>query len=203
MVGYAVTEKNPIPFDAAILIGGRSRRMGRDKAMIALDGEPLWRRQARLARDVGARRVLLSLRPGQDFAAAGFDCVDDAQPDLGPLSGIASALAACRSSHLLVLAVDMPALTADILDTLIARCEPGFGAIPHTCDGAQPLAAVYTVDCLAPARCRLGEGVLSVRAWAAECLRSGHCVRWDVPDAHAPLFSNWNFPEDIEPDQRT
>ncbi len=196
-------DRTPIPFEAAILVGGRSRRMGRDKATIEVHGEPLWRRQLRLAAEAGARRVFLSMRADQELDIGDLDRVADERPDLGPLSGIASALAACHNSHLLVLAVDMPALTADILDTLIARCDAGFGAIPHTCDGAQPLAAVYTVDCLAPARRRLGEGVLSVRAWATECLRSGHCVRWDVPDAQAPLFSNWNFPADVDPDQRT
>lgn len=197
-----MTDRNPIPFEAAILVGGRSLRMGRDKATIKVRGEPLWRRQVRLAAEAGARRVFLSMRADQELDIGDLDRVADERPDLGPLSGIASALASCRASHLLVLAVDMPSMTRDALHELLSRCGPGFGAIPHTCDGAQPLAAVYTVDCLAPARCRLGEGVLSVRAWAAECLRSGHCVRWDVPDAQAPLFSNWNFPADVDPDQR-
>lgn len=195
-------ERTPIALDAAILIGGRSRRMGRDKATIEVRGEPLWRRQVRLAGEAGARGVFLSMRADQGLDIGGLDRVIDEQPDLGPLSGIASALASCRATHLLILAVDMPAMTRDALREILSRCEPGFGVIPHTPVGAQPLAAIYTIDCLAPARHRLAEGALSVRAWAAECLRSGHCIRWDVPDAQAPLFTNWNSPEDIDPDQR-
>lgn len=197
-----MTDRNPIPFEAAILVGGRSRRMGRDKATIEVRGEPLWRRQVRLAGETGARRVFLSVRADQTLDIGGLDRVADELPDLGPLSGIASALASCRTSHLLILAVDMPSMTRDALCEMLSRCEPGFGVIPHTPAGAQPLAAVYTVDCLVPARRRLAEGALSVRSWAAECLRSGHCIRWDIPESHAPLFANWNSREDIDLGQR-
>ena len=186
-----------ISLETAILVGGRSRRMGRDKAMIHVNGEVLWQRQARLAKEAGALRVFVSVRPDQDIEGAAVERVADARADLGPLSGIAASLAACTSTHLMILAVDMPALTAGILREILVHCELGFGVIPHTGGAPQPLAAVYTRDCLAPAERRLAEGALSVRAWAAECLRSAHCVRWDVPEPDVPLFANWNSPEDV------
>lgn len=186
-----------ITLEAAVLAGGRSRRMGRDKASIEIDGEPLWLRQVRLAMSSGARRVFLSVRPNQDLDIADVERVVDTRLDLGPLSGIAASFAACRGTHLLVLAVDMPSLTARILREILTRCDAGIGVIPHTDGDAQPLAGIYTRDCLGSAERRLMEGALSVRAWAAECLRSGHCIRWDVPEPDAPLFANWNSPEDV------
>jgi molybdopterin-guanine dinucleotide biosynthesis protein A len=116
---------------------------------------------------------------------------------MGPLSGIATSLAACRGTHLLVLAVDMPTLTREIISRLLARCGANFGAIPHIDGESQPLAAVYTRECLDPASRALAQGALSVRGWAAECLRLAFCLRWDVPPRDGPLFANWNSPSDV------
>ncbi len=173
--------------------------MGRDKALLEIDGEPLWRRQTQLALASGASRVFLSVRPDQNLGRPATEQVVDTRVDLGPLSGIATSIDACRGTHLLVLAVDMPALNKGIISRLLARCGANSGVIPHVDGEAQPLAAVYTRDCLDPATRALAQAALSVRAWAADCLRLGFCMRWDVPASDAPLFANWNSPDDVPP----
>src|ERR1041385_2459244 len=94
-------------FSAVILAGGRSQRMGRDKARLIVQGKPLLLRQVELARELGAAEVLISGRAGGDYT--GFNCpvLMDRFEDAGPLAGIESALTAMSTEMLLVLAVDM------------------------------------------------------------------------------------------------
>lgn len=179
------------------MAGGRSRRMGRDKALLAVCGEPLWQRQIRLSLACGATRAFLSVRPDQELGEAGVERIEDARPDLGPLSGLASSLFACRESHLLVLAVDMPLLNEDIVRDMLARCGHGSGVIPHVDGKPQPVSAIYTRRCLDGAVKRLGQHSLAVADWAEECIDRRFCLRWDVPVKHSPLFANWNVPSDL------
>jgi molybdenum cofactor guanylyltransferase len=83
----------PVPlFAGAVLCGGASRRMGRDKALIPVGGRPLAVRIAAAIAVAGATRVLAV---GGDLAglrAAGLDAVPDASPGAGPLAGIVTAL---------------------------------------------------------------------------------------------------------------
>ena len=73
-----------------VLAGGESRRMGRDKALVEVDGEPLWKRQVGVLRAAGAERVVVGRRRGQE--AIGYpDCCLDAFEGCGPLAGIHAA----------------------------------------------------------------------------------------------------------------
>ena len=99
-----------------LLAGGRSARMGRDKALLPYRGRTLIEHMAALLQASGARRVLVSgpLRTG-------YASVPDRRPGLGPLGGIqavAAALAGC--AQLLIVPVDMPALSAATLTALLA-----------------------------------------------------------------------------------
>jgi len=179
------------------LAGGKSRRMGRDKALLAVCGEPLWQRQIRLSLACGATRAFLSVRPGQHLGGAAVERIEDVRADLGPLSGLASSLSACRESHLLVLAVDMPLLNEDIIREMLARCGHDLGIIPHVDGNPQPVSAIYTRRCLDGAVKRLGENSLAAADWAQECVDRGFCLRWDVPAPHSSLFANWNVPSDM------
>jgi molybdenum cofactor guanylyltransferase len=130
-------------FSAVILAGGKSSRMGRDKAWLKVGGQTLLARQIEIAREIGAREILISGRPGVDYAE--FDCrvVKDQWPDAGPLAGIAAALEATTATRLLVLAVDMPNMSAGCLQRLVASCTETTGAVPRVNGNIEPLAAVY------------------------------------------------------------
>jgi molybdopterin-guanine dinucleotide biosynthesis protein A len=84
--------RSPVPFAGAVLCGGASRRMGRDKALIPVEGRPLAVRVAEAIAAAGATRVLAI---GGDIAAlrrVGLDAIPDADPGAGPLNGIITAL---------------------------------------------------------------------------------------------------------------
>jgi molybdenum cofactor guanylyltransferase len=98
---------------ALVLAGGLSTRMGHDKALLPWQGRPLLDHMIGLAREAGIDHVYVSGdRPG-------YRSIPDMTPGLGPLGGLASAAAALPDGRLLVLAVDMPRLTPDLLRALM------------------------------------------------------------------------------------
>ena len=192
-----------------VLAGGRSTRMGRDKAWIQVDGEALILRQLRLLQRSGVGRVQVSVGSG-DLAAAdrfrtelpqGVVCLPDAYPDGGPLVGIAGALGAMQAgeSHLVVLAVDLPRLRSELLGRLIedARLTPDSGVVSRVEGNLEPLVAVYPCAGLVPALTRIERGDLSVQGWVREGLAGGWMREQLVAADEADGFLNWNRPEDL------
>src|SRR5262245_30460604 len=130
-------------FSAVLLIGGESRRMGRDKATIIFEGRPLWERQLRLLRELDPEEIFVSARTAPTWLPAGTKLLLDEQPSRGPLSGLAKAVSSVQTSHIVVLAVDMPFMTSEQMHSLIRRVLPESGVVPVIDGRAEPLAAVY------------------------------------------------------------
>jgi molybdopterin-guanine dinucleotide biosynthesis protein A len=145
---------------AAVLAGGASRRMGRDKATMPVDGMELASRVVAAAGAVADPVVLVA--PGGHPAAAlarrlGVGLVAD--PGEGPLAALAAGLAALPTPHVLVLAADHPALRTALLARLLAE-RGAAQAVACRRDGRlEPLVAVYEREpALAMARARLAGG---------------------------------------------
>jgi len=182
---------------AVVLAGGESRRQGRDKAWIELDGRPLLSRALATIRDSGIEEIFISGRPGTDYSALRCPVLLDREPGCGPLGGIERALAATEAPLLLVLAVDLPRMTPVFLRKLAKRCDPLTGAVPSLRGQLEPLAAIYPKRCHAIARDCLLKGRCAARDFADACLRE-HAVRSvAVPRAQIGCFDNWNRPSDI------
>jgi molybdopterin-guanine dinucleotide biosynthesis protein A len=116
--------------------------MGCPKALIEVEGKPLWRRQVELLRSLGPSELMVSA--GGDWAVepGPWTVVRDRVAGLGPLGGIDAALEATSSDRLLVLAVDMPAMSARFLGELVRAPGPR-GVVPVEGGLYQGLAAVY------------------------------------------------------------
>lgn len=185
------------PLSAVILAGGRSSRMGRDKARIEWAGQPLIAHALEKLRQLGAAEVFISGRPGVDYAAPGCRVLLDLEPDRGPLGGIERALHACTSPLLLVLAVDLPRMTVSLLAGLAARCDARTGVVPKLQGKLEPLAAIYPQRCHALARATLAQARPAARAFAAACLREQAVRVFPVAAEDAGCFANWNRPEDV------
>lgn len=128
---------------AVLFVGGKSRRMGADKATLTLKGEPLWARQLRVLRELQPEKILISARTKPDWCPADTEVVLD-EPQLhGPLAGLAAAMGKIETSHLLTLAVDMPRMNAMCLGRLFARARPGYGVVVRGEQSYEPLAAIY------------------------------------------------------------
>lgn len=182
---------------AVILAGGQSKRMGRDKAGIKLDGRTLLELAAEKLRAAGIGDVFLSGRPQQDYSAMRLPVLLDLDPGFGPLGGLERGLAHCRSPLLLVLAVDLPRMTAEFLGRMLKECGPSTGVVPALKGQFEPLAAIYPKSSHALLRGFLARRQLAACEFARECLALGLVREFEVPPADAPLFSNWNTPVDL------
>lgn len=188
---------------AVLLVAGRSTRMGRDKALLEIEGGPLWQRQRAVLAAAGAREILLSARPDQAWAqrAAGFAAVlHDALPESGPLVGITAALERAAHPHLAVLAIDLPAMTAAWFAALAAECAPGVGVVGRRGECFEPLAAIYPGEMKWLAWEALARDEYSVQRWVAAGVELGLLKVREIGGADAALFANWNRAEDFRPE---
>ena len=128
---------------AVLFAGGESRRMGRDKATLLFDGEPLWSRQLRVLRELQPEKTLISARARPAWCPPEIETVLDAPPSRGPLSGLSAALKHIRTTHLLALAIDLPEMTSAHLCGLWSLAHPGIGVVPRRGKFIEPLCAVY------------------------------------------------------------
>lgn len=99
-----------------VLAGGRSSRMGTDKALVQLDDKPLVAHALGILREAGLEA---SLAGGQPALSAFTPLVEDNQPGLGPLSGICAALASTTSQWAIFIPVDLPLLPPPLLCVLL------------------------------------------------------------------------------------
>ena len=183
-------------FSAVILAGGRSRRMQRDKAFLPWRGATLLERQVRLVRKLVPAEILISGREDADYDALGLPVLLDRFAGLGPLAGVERALAEAHSPLLLVLAVDLPDMTADFLRGLAACCHTGRGVVPRTRPGLEPLAAFYPRAMQPIATAMLQAGQAAMTEFIRRGVEAGLLEEWACPPADEARFRNWNDPED-------
>lgn len=173
-----------------ILTGGKSRRMGRDKAALPLDGKPMALRLAERFAALGD--VAFSVNKAGRFDAAGFAEFVDRYPDQGPLNGLVSALYDSGEEYVLLLATDMPAVTTEAAKML----TEAIGEHDACVYADEPLFGLYCRRCLPVAEECLKEGKNAMR---------GFLERIDVlsiPLANKELALNLNTPEEYEDYQK-
>lgn len=180
-----------------VLAGGRSRRMGRDKAFLMIDGTTLVRRQAALLASVGCGEILISGRPDVDYGVPEARIVFDPVEDGGPLAGLVAALTAMKHARLLALAVDLPGMTPEFLHRLLAEGNAGVSTVPYGHHGYEPMGACYAPSLGGPAAAALARGALSLQALMADAEAAGLVRRLTLASAEADVFENWNLPGDV------
>jgi len=182
-----------------VLAGGASRRMGRDKTLLALSdaGQPASlpagtaERLAAVCAEVAVADRGRGLLPGLPSLPDG--------PGRGPAAGILGAAAAYPGRPLLVLACDLPRVPAALLAEL-ARFEGYDWVVPRWAGGLEPLCALYAPAALAALAERAGRGLLAPHRLAEEenlavrYLEGEDLARFGPPEE---LFLNLNTPEDL------
>jgi molybdopterin-guanine dinucleotide biosynthesis protein A len=183
----------------AVLAGGKSRRMGRDKSRLRVAGEPFWRRQWRVLRESGARPAVLVQAPGQRALTRrrSVRVLRDRFENAGPLAGLHAALGGTRAGFVAVLAVDMPAIEPRWFARLLAQCSPGRGAVIRSKSGYEPLAAIYPREALVEAEARLTRGEYSLQHFVAALVRSRRLRVLRASAADLPQLANWNTAADV------
>ena len=186
------------PFAAALLAGGKSRRMGSDKALLPVEScgriVPLWEKQWDLLKSLEPVELLFSglERPG---LPADLRFLAD-RWDAGPLGGIATCLDEIQAQWLLVVAIDLPKMTLICLaEILRAAIDSGTGVIPVLNDKFEPVIAIYPKAALQIAVEQIQQSNFKLQDFARELLAIGLIKEWNVPLRFAPCFKNWNQPE--------
>ena len=156
------------PLSAAVLAGGKSERMGQDKAFLRLepDGPMLLALVLDRLRDV-ADDVLIVANDVERHEGFGVRVVPDVIPGFGTLSGIHAALTAAAHEHCLIVACDMPLLNPAVLahmaaeprdyDVLIPQ-TPGVSRQGNSGQIYQTLHAIYARRCAGPIATQLASG---------------------------------------------
>jgi phospholipid/cholesterol/gamma-HCH transport system ATP-binding protein len=142
---------------AFVLAGGRSSRMGSDKALLSFGGENLLQRALHTVAAVAAKTLIVG--PRDRYAAFG-NVIEDVFPGCGPLGGIHAALRATETDLNLVVSVDMPLMEEKFLAWLVqqARTTDALIVVPVAMGGPQPLCAMYRRQVLPPAEQALQSG---------------------------------------------
>ena len=147
---------------AAILTGGSANRFGgRDKSALIVDGRPILERQiAELAQITSDILMVGGHPPARSIHGARY--VADHVPGCGPLGGLHTALTDALGDATIVVACDMPYLSAVLLRHLLALTDSADAVVPRTEDGYHPLCAAYTRACIEPIARRLADGRLKM-----------------------------------------
>lgn len=186
----------------AVLAGGRSRRMGRDKALVELDGRPMVRLVLDALADASiAPRVVV----GGDAArlsAIDVEVVPDVFPGAGPLGGVVTALEhfVLDAAHVLVVACDLPDVGTGALRPLLERLQPtGARGVPDVvvarAGDVQPMCAVWATSLAGDLR-RVFEGGERSMFGALDHVRAGR-RRVDLVDVPSRSLRNINTPDQL------
>jgi molybdopterin-guanine dinucleotide biosynthesis protein A len=183
-----------------ILAGGRSQRMGQDKAFIRFLGETLIRRI--LDRLAGFANEVIVIAPrNQEHLPRDIKLTPDLIPGRGPLGGLYTALSAASHQTIAVVACDMPFVNAKLLvyqrDILLSQDMDV--VVPSSEKGLEPLHALYRRDtCLPPVRSTLEAGKGQLISWFPSV--KVHILTPDESKSFDPLgltFLNVNTPEEL------
>ena len=183
---------------AVLLAGGESRRMGRDKATIMFRGQPLWQRQLELLRTLRPERIFVSARTKPPWLSQDAELLLDEPPSRGPLSGLTRALEAIQTSHLAVLAVDMPFMTSEQMRAFWSLATKGCGVLPMIGERAEPLAAIYPRESASHFAAGLAGGDFSLQRLMRNLAIANLLQIFSVSEKDQHLYRSVNEPGDFQ-----
>jgi molybdopterin-guanine dinucleotide biosynthesis protein A len=180
-----------------VLAGGRSERMGRDKALLPFGSTTLLDHAVSRLRHV-CDEVRILCGPERRYEGHGAAVVVDAIRDAGPLGGVYSGLETLGGGAALFLAVDLPDVPEELLARLLALASGWDAVVPVHSAGEEPLCAVYSFACLEPIRRRLDAGQRKMTSfWPDVRVRSMNDDEIAAFGDPRHSFRNVNSPEDL------
>jgi molybdopterin-guanine dinucleotide biosynthesis protein A len=182
---------------AVLLAGGESRRMGRDKAAIVFRGQPFWQRQVELLRVLRPEKIFVSVRKEPSWLPLDTELLLDEPPSRGPLSGLTRALASTQTSHLVVLAVDMPFMTSKQMGILWSLAKIGCGVLPMIGNRAEPLAAIYPREAASDLFTALAGDNFSLQRLSHSLVQGGRLRVFQVSQREKELYRSVNETGDL------
>jgi len=183
---------------ALLLAGGRSSRMGLDKATLVFEGEPLWKRQVRLLRQLQPEQLFLSIRSSGAWCPPDIEVIVDEAGPHGPLAGVAAGLCLLNTSHLLVLAIDLPRMTPAHLLKLASKASQGCGVVPFNGEFFEPVCAIYPREATDFAAQVIAKKENSMQQFVRRLVEYKLVKPYDLTEDEMPLYWNVNTLEDLK-----
>jgi molybdopterin-guanine dinucleotide biosynthesis protein A len=177
-----------------ILAGGRSSRMGRDKASLEVDGTTFFAKVAAVFRELFPRVLIAGERP--DLAGPDLPYVPDRYPG-SALGGLYTGLAAAATPFIFVAPCDVPFPSAELMRLIVDRRAGYDVVVPRTPAGLEPLFAVYGKNCLAPMQEMLERGHYRIYDFFPQ-VRVRELTEGELPVGWERALRNINTPEDYQ-----
>jgi len=196
--GQSETGATPVPFTGYVLAGGQSTRMGRDKALLEIGGQPLIQSAVNLMKALTKRVVILG--PAERFGFLGLPVLPDMVPSRGPLSAIYTGLERSETAVNLFLACDMPLMEGTFLELLVERAALADAVLMRLDDGSlEPLCAVYNRSCLPAVKANYGRQRFKLFNLFPD-LRTHYLAEADLQDLglERRIFANLHDPGALE-----
>ena len=147
--------------NVVILAGGKSSRMGSNKAFLKVKGKTFIEHQIALLREIFSE-ITISANTPEEYKHLNVPIIGDIYPDKGPLGGIYSAIINSKSFHTFMLACDMPFVEIDLIKHLKSFISGHDVVIPQSKKGLEPLHAFYSKNCIAPIKKELDSNNLRI-----------------------------------------
>ena len=187
----AVSDRKRYAISGVILAGGRSTRLGRDKAFLQLNGRPLIERIVATTAQV-TEEVIIVTNDIEAYEGLNARLVTDFYPGKGALGGIFSGLRAASGQHALVVACDMPFLNTGLL-RYMAELSPDYDiVIPRLGKLTEPLHAIYSQVCLPAIENQLNRENLRIASFFTE-FRVRYVGREEIEDFDPDHLSFFNI----------
>lgn len=181
-----------------ILAGGRSKRIGRNKAFLEINGKKIIDRIVDIFK-VTFHEVILVTNTPLEYLNFDLRIVTDLIPDKGALGGIYTGLFYASSQQIFVSACDMPFPNKGFIDHVISKADDFDVVVPHSEDGFQPLHAVYSKRCMRHMETLMKSDRLKITEFYRKVRVREINVQEIRPfDPDGTLFFNINTPEDLE-----
>jgi molybdopterin-guanine dinucleotide biosynthesis protein A len=185
------------PITGVILSGGKSLRMGEDKAFIKIEGTPIIERIFLLLERL-FQEVIVITNQGERYHYLGAKVYEDLIPNLGALGGLYTGIARSSFPYSFVIACDMPYVNRAVIEHLTEKTGDYDAIIPRTEDGLQPLHALYSRRCLEAITEILRENKKRiVDFFPLVRVRIVEENGFHSLDPHRESFINLNTPEDV------
>jgi len=144
-----------------ILAGGKSRRMGEDKAFVSFSGRPLIETLIDKLSGVFKDLIIVTNTPHL-YKGYGLETYTDLVKDKGPLAGIYTGLFYSKTAHSFIVACDMPFLNRDLIRFMLGKIDRYDIVVSRRRGRPEPLCAVYSKRCIKPIECQLHNNNLKI-----------------------------------------
>ncbi len=189
---------NKQPISACILAGGQSKRMGKDKGLVELDGKPMVVHVIDTIEKI-VSPIIISTNNYDEYSKFGYKVIEDVYPLAGPIGGLYSCLYHTKNDCVLIVACDMPYINEGLIEYLISKTDNSSDIIVPSHRGLiEPLCAIYNKRILSVVKQRILGSNRKMLDLLSQCKTKVINIETTHEYYHKYLFKNINEGSDLK-----